>query len=293
MKKQTYILENKPKNEAITEEMVKLLVPAKKDGLAINDTTPSLIEVYSSQKVEDELDLIAVEILLKQNIPRLVDANTTALNNEILHVTADATITDVVDAIAGNFFTVRVLSGVATVGGVAYGVGTLITRNYNGTSWTSQVNGRLNTIFSNTIYYLHTGTTALTILGELTIPENTIKDGDVWEVNLAASRNQTDNGSNCIINVFLGSEATPFIRGTQIGNGNLRRAGIIRHLLFKNGNAYKFSNSGGYYHDFASIQSNEITVFDLSITQKISFGLQLSVSTDTANFEYIIFKKIN
>ena len=74
-----------------------------------------------------------------QRLPRLVNANTTALNNEILHVTADATITDVVDAIAGNFFTVRVLGGIATVDGVAYGVGTLIARNYDGTVWTSQV----------------------------------------------------------------------------------------------------------------------------------------------------------
>ena len=139
MKKQTYILENKPKNEAITEEMVKLLVPAKKDGLAINDTTPSLIEVYSSQKVEDELDLIAVEILLKQNIPRLVNANTTALNNEILHVTADATITDVVNPIAGNFYEVCVLGGVAIVGGVDYSAGNIIKRSFNGIDWISRV----------------------------------------------------------------------------------------------------------------------------------------------------------
>jgi hypothetical protein len=110
-------------------------------GVVINDTTPSLTEVYSSQKVEDELDLIAVEILAKQNTPRLVDTDTTALNNEILHVTADATITDIVDAIAGDFFTVRVLGGIATVGFVAYGLGTLITRNYNGTVWNSQVGG--------------------------------------------------------------------------------------------------------------------------------------------------------
>jgi hypothetical protein len=139
MKKQTYILENRPKNEAITEEMVKLLVPAKKDGLAINDTTPSLTEVYSSQKVEDELDLIAVEILAKQNIPRLVDANTTALNNEVLHVTADATIYDIVNAVAGNVYEVRVLGGVGTIDGVAYQSGNIIKRSFNGTDWISRV----------------------------------------------------------------------------------------------------------------------------------------------------------
>jgi hypothetical protein len=105
----------------------------------INDTTPSLTEVYSSQKVEEELDLIAGEILAKQNTPRLVDTDTTALNNEILHVTDDATITDVVGAVAGNFYEVRVLGGVATVGSVAYQSGNIIKRSFNGTDWISRV----------------------------------------------------------------------------------------------------------------------------------------------------------
>jgi len=74
-----------------------------------------------------------------QRLPRLVNANTTALNNEILHVTADATITDIVGAVAGNFFTVRVLGGVATVGGVDYSAGNIIKRSFNGTDWISRV----------------------------------------------------------------------------------------------------------------------------------------------------------
>jgi hypothetical protein len=81
----------------------------------------------------------SIDISGKQNIPRLVDTDTTALNNEILHVTANATITDIVGSVAGNFYEVRVLGGVAIVGGVDYGVGTEIKRNYDGTVWTSQV----------------------------------------------------------------------------------------------------------------------------------------------------------
>jgi hypothetical protein len=81
----------------------------------------------------------SADISGKQNTPRLVDTDTTALNNEILHVTADATINDVADAIAGNFFTVRVLSGIATVGGVAYQSGNIIKRSFNGTDWISRV----------------------------------------------------------------------------------------------------------------------------------------------------------
>ena len=112
-------------------------------GVVINDNTPSFTEVYSSQKVEDELDLIAVEILLKQNIPRLVDAKTTALNNEILHVTADATITDIVDAIAGDVYKVVVINGLATIGGQIYGKGETIERYFDGTIYiTTLPNGQ-------------------------------------------------------------------------------------------------------------------------------------------------------
>jgi len=112
-------------------------------GVVINDNTPSFTEVYSSQKVEDELDLIAVEILLKQNIPRLVDANTTALNNEILHVTANATITDIVGAVAGDVYKVVVINGLATVGGQIYGKGETIERYFDGTIYiTTLPNGQ-------------------------------------------------------------------------------------------------------------------------------------------------------
>ena len=78
-----------------------------------------------------------------QRLPRLVNANTTALNNEILHVTADATITDVVGAVAGNVYKVIVILGLATVGGQIYGKGETIERYFDGTNYiTTLPNGQ-------------------------------------------------------------------------------------------------------------------------------------------------------
>jgi hypothetical protein len=117
-------------NDNGIEKNYLFLAPGGTYGINLLQTVAADFQIFGGA---------GTDISGKQNTPRLVDTDTTALNNEILHVTADATITDIVDPVAGNFFTVRVLGGVATVGGVAYGVGTLITRNYNGTIWTSQV----------------------------------------------------------------------------------------------------------------------------------------------------------
>jgi hypothetical protein len=85
----------------------------------------------------------STDISGKQNIPRLVDADTTALNNEILHVTADATITDVVGAVAGDVYKVIVINGLAIIGGQIYGKGETIERYFDGTIYlTNLPNGQ-------------------------------------------------------------------------------------------------------------------------------------------------------
>jgi hypothetical protein len=265
-------------------------------GVVINDNTPSLTEVYSSQKVEDELDLIALEILEKQNIPRLVDADTTALNNEILHVTADATITDVADAITGNFFTVRVLSGIATVDGVAYGVGTLIARNYDGTVWTNSIQKNSTIIFSDTSFYQHTGTTANTLIGQLDILGGIIQDGDVWEVSAAASRNSTNFAGRVDLQVKFEDavEATGFIRGSSLGTSDRSIVGWNRRMMFKNGNIYRLSQSGAQYSDFLTQAiGSSIVAFDLSVPHTLSYFLQSTNVSDTSNLHFVIFRKIN
>jgi hypothetical protein len=89
------------------------------------------------------VDAVNSGLGLKQNIPRLVNANTTALNNEILQVTSDATITDIFGAVAGNFYKVVIINGLATIGGQIYGKGETIERYFDGTNYiTTLPNGQ-------------------------------------------------------------------------------------------------------------------------------------------------------
>lgn len=163
----------------------------------------------------------------------------------------------------------------------------------------TEVSGGTPLIFSDTTMYTHTGTTTSTALGTFTIPADTIKDGDVWEIDMVGSRQSTNNSSAASLAVYMqgasdeSSFADSSIRFLPIGVGALRRVRVTRSYLFKGGNIHRFSNAGGFYHDYQSIQNNKIASFDLSIPQDITYGMALTSSTDVAVLDYIIFKKIN
>jgi lysophospholipase L1-like esterase len=73
-------------------------------------------------------------------IARVVNANTTAANDERLNVVASATITDPVSPVEGKGYSVAVVNGTATVGGTGYSVaGTIIERVYHSGSWRTEV----------------------------------------------------------------------------------------------------------------------------------------------------------
>ena len=245
------------------------------------------------------VDAVNAVLGVKQNIPRLVSASTTALNNEILHVTADATITDVVGDVAGNFFTVRVLGGIATVGGVAYGVGTLITRNYDGTVWGSQVSAGSSVVIQNLVKFTHTGTTVITKIAELIVPSHVIKDDEVWELTAMFSRNATlfTNQASCFIRgVGFPSEnsfANGFVSNCPIGTNILASVLVKRRLLFREGEVNRTSESGGFVTDnVVGIRRRSGSV-DLTQEIVIEFGIQLTNANDTANFEFAILRKIS
>jgi hypothetical protein len=73
--------------------------------------------------------------------PKLVSSAYTAQLDDSIHVTATATITDTASPVTGRGFRVLVVSGTATVGGVAYSTaGTVIVRVWDGSAWVSNVN---------------------------------------------------------------------------------------------------------------------------------------------------------
>lgn len=84
----------------------------------------------------------------KQNIPKLISANYTALNNEKLIVNDTCTITDVASPSNGTNYEVTIVNGSVTIGGVVYGSGVVVNRIYNSGAWKSYVSGQA--VFTDT-----------------------------------------------------------------------------------------------------------------------------------------------
>jgi hypothetical protein len=103
----------------------------------------------------------------------VVSANTTASNDKLYHVIANATFTDPTPPVAGKGYTVFVRNGTATIGSVAYTEGTTIKRVWHSGAWRSYVyrstqryidinsNTTLDDTFHNTIVRF-TGSCAIT-----------------------------------------------------------------------------------------------------------------------------------
>jgi hypothetical protein len=139
----------------------------------------------------------------------------------------------------------------------------------------------------------HTGNTVDTLMGEIVIPANTIQDGDVWEIDIAAGRKSTNNTSASVVSAgFTISPSNNIVRGVQIASGN-SRIRITRSITFKGGKAYYFNNSGFFYHDYQSIQPNSETTFNTTIEQKLYYHLKNFAITDISMIQYVIFRKIN
>lgn len=77
---------------------------------------------------------------LKQDIVNVISSNTTAVNNQKYNIVANATFTDP-SPIEGRGYEVFVRNGIATIGGVAYPVGSYVFRTFHSGSWSTQLIG--------------------------------------------------------------------------------------------------------------------------------------------------------
>lgn len=142
----------------------------------------------------------------------------------------------------------------------------------------------------------HTGTTATTKVAELIIPANTVSDGEIWEIEYCVTRDATNATGTVGLNIYIDGLETGsngFIRGLTFPAGSQYRSKGYRTLFFKNGNVRRFNNSGVFATDLGSNQYNSIGYFDLTVQNKLIINFTLAVSSDIANLEYVIFKKIN
>lgn len=112
---------------------------------------------------------------LKQTKPIIISANKTAVVNEVYNNIANVIYTDPTSPspVNGNIYTVNVLSGTATIGGVGYTSG-IVQRSYNGTVWSSKNIKEKGLVWSNDIIVNLpvTGTTALTYVATVELPKN-------------------------------------------------------------------------------------------------------------------------
>lgn len=80
----------------------------------------------------------------KQSNAKLISANYTALNNDNLIVNATCTISDVASPINGTNYSLTIVNGIITIGGISYTqVGSKITRIYNSGSWRTFIDTEL------------------------------------------------------------------------------------------------------------------------------------------------------
>ena len=68
----------------------------------------------------------------------IVTSNITAVNGSVYQNNGNNTYTDPTP-VANKGFSVKVISGTATIGGIDFGIGTIIERDYDGTAWKNEV----------------------------------------------------------------------------------------------------------------------------------------------------------
>jgi hypothetical protein len=71
--------------------------------------------------------------------PRVVNSNTTAINDETIIIVADSTISNPSIPVEGKGYKVIIVNGIATINGINYGEGRIITRFFHSGSWRTKV----------------------------------------------------------------------------------------------------------------------------------------------------------
>jgi len=156
------------------------------------------------------------------------------------------------------------------------------------------VDGKVKPVFYDTPIITHTGTTVYTNLSTISIPAGTIKENDVWEIEIVAKRTNVEFSNFAFVSCnFDTTTEGGRISSVSIGNGSNSRMRLQRSFLFKNGAYYSFGNSGSFYDDFQSIQSQQVVGFDINTVHTINCGIRLNSATNIAILDYIIFRKTN
>lgn len=116
----------------------KLFVAEWSGGGGVQSVTGSMVDNTAP------LNPVILSDNTKQDKVIVVSTSLTAVNDKKYHVVANATFTDP-SLVEGKGYEVFVRNGVATIGGVAYSVGSYVFRTYHSGSWGSQLIGATST----------------------------------------------------------------------------------------------------------------------------------------------------
>lgn len=206
---------------------------------------PTSIALDSISVTKNGVEIATVNDLdTKQNKPIIVSTSITAVLDSEYVMNATSTFTDPTPS-EGKGFTVFVLNGTATVGGITYSVvGTIIKRFYHSGSWLNEVyfdrtfydtvlNTKIGIIVKDiTTSSALTGTTAITLIKSVLIPANTFTTGDICQIiNRAIRSTATGTSSNYIYINTSASLSGATLVGTQ--SGAVRFYGMERNLYIK------------------------------------------------------------
>jgi hypothetical protein len=162
---------------AYTDEIPALLgfTPEDVANKATNLTSPDNTKYPTTQAVVDGL-------AFKQNLPTVQSSSITAVLDEVYNNVGNNTYTDPT-GVEGKFYTVNVLSGVATIGGVGYTEGSIVRRIFEGGVWKSKEYKDMSkmpyrlTKLSNVEL---TGTTSISIIDHIEVPGGKLKNGSKY-----------------------------------------------------------------------------------------------------------------
>lgn len=156
------------------------------------------------------------QVAMLSDIAQVKTSSFTAVDNQYYYTTQTLTITDPAGSVTRGYI-VYVIEGLATIGGVVYGAGSLVYRYQNGTTWTSTNMANPTPAYKVcTALLTQSGTNApvVTVL-ENTIGALTIIRSGVGEYRIQSSGLFTLNKTTFDITPILG-----FIKQDQLSNIN-------------------------------------------------------------------------
>lgn len=215
--------------------------------------------------------------------PVIVSSNITAILNRVHNVVANATLTDATP-VEGMGYTVNVINGVATVGGVAYSVGSELYRHYHSGSWRTAeyVNGKELERFvysdgDGVLGITHTGNTLETVLFSIPITAGYFQVKD-WMNAFFSINKPTPTTNNVTCRMRIGTTGTTADNLLATFVTNQRNFAFSRYnMQFLTGDIIRAVNSlAGTQTDLnaasviSNVSVNPSNAFYLTITAQLT-----------------------